>query len=383
MMPSALCDMLFFNAKHNQNLTQTFQMLAIRVSMKYIHGHYTVRHHIVKRPVCEVYRAKTFVVFAHPPLRPRVPSTSAACCIACKSTGATICGVGILWTMTNQSLTGLWATVHRDSHSKPLPSVLANSEQFDEAHQQAFVEFKSAKFGKHFLSFSFASVATVISVLFWVMALYDRPEAFPIAIAVLTFTTLMPSLWLVCWVRQNPQRMSRRAVWWAENSVMVIAVITVALLVLMRQTNGRCTNERFLSSWACTPIDGLAVETVLILLIIPLLCSLTLPSITALTVMLSYAIIMAVITIAAVLSHATVSIAWIIIAHVLVLAVHALTSWTQRTVYFYALQAQNLLLIKSKEAARSSEDMRNLIGKIAHDLRTVSASSVDLRPRLT
>lgn len=244
----------------------------------------------------------------------------------------------------------------------------------DSTIQKEFIYFKSYQFGKRFYTWCVASFITFLFSAYFAIALLDNPSSFLLAIFCFTYLFTIPLLWLLSFVKQRQILLSDHVVCAIENAYMLSTTLSVGLIVIFRALNGPCASIAFLKIWTCAPLmkfKYLAADIPAIVIFIPLLCSITLPSINSLSLLFAYLWAIFVPIFAISYLDAVYAMPWFVVIYIVVVLVHIVISATQIQLFRYFRKIEALQQQRELDAQRQANEMRGLIGKLAHDIRTV------------
>lgn len=266
------------------------------------------------------------------------------------------------------SIIDVWQTINKQRlMGKSINFLL---EFTDPEEQQSFMDFKAAQFGHRFFTFSFCAIVTIIFLLYWVIAMIKYPKFYSIIICAFTFGLAFPLMWTLCIVRQFHLHLSPRMNYWLENLFLMASTLCIGSMVLLRLGEENCfVLHFFYDVWKCAP-----VSVAFVTIFLPVICSKTMAYTSNLFIALSYSWSIIVVTWVTVDSGplAVVAIPWLVISYGIVLLLQSINSWSHLQLYLYFLKIEDMQKQRDEDAARQAEEMRNLIGKIAHDIRTVS-----------
>jgi hypothetical protein len=226
----------------------------------------------------------------------------------------------------------------------------------DPMQQKLFVEFKQSLFGRHFLTYTFAVIITLLFAIYWGTVMYLEPTPFSIFTLLFTFTIPFPLLWGLTVLKQSvssvPPQQYHRSFLIAENGLLLFSSVAMGLTVLARAFSKSCSHLSAFFTWTCTPFYGLP-EFIIILLFLPLLCSVTLPTIKGMTITISYIWSLAIIIYAINQVYGIYVIPWMITALIIAIKLSYITSSFKMQLYKYFLKVKAL-------QGRREEDARQL-----------------------
>ncbi|RYY83640.1 hypothetical protein EON63_10795 [archaeon] len=113
----------------------------------------------------------------------------------------------------------------------------------------------------------------------------------------------------------------------------------------------------------------------LILSVIPYFCLTTLPGISIKAVIACYVVTLGVQAFCLQYIGAVFAVTWIVSLDTIVACLIYIQSYTQIQLFIFFTKIEELRGERSVDSDRQQQEMRNLIGKLAHDLRTVRAKT--------
>lgn len=249
----------------------------------------------------------------------------------------------------------------------------------DPVCQQNFLQFRANQLGKSFFTYSSALLVSMVFILYWFIIFWSKHHKWINVLAsALTFLISMPLLWAIAYVKQSELfhfDVHPRLFFLLENAFLLALSVGEGLAVLSRALAGPCLGEvNFFTFWTCAPLGhchGLAGDTPVFFMYTPLLLSLVLPALSTKLILLVYLWIIVIMALAISLVGAVYSIPFVVTTIGMACLLHYLLLWSQLRIYQYFQEVADLQRKRCAESDRQRYEMRDIIGKIAHDIRTV------------
>eukprot|EP01031_Cornospumella_fuschlensis_P033365 gene33365-40363_t len=244
--------------------------------------------------------------------------------------------------------------------------------------QEAFISFKVEQ-----ILFNFLVTAglTVGLVLYWSVALVSNPDADTAILSAITFVFVILLSWFLAYVKKYHFRSfyvkNRVTFTVLENFFMVIFSLVLDLIVLMRVLSGACKNTTFLRIWHCNlaaPVRGMPIDSSICVIFLPLLCSMTLPLINSKSALLCYVVNNTFLFVLIGVYNATSAISIFAICTAIAVSIHFMYAYSQALMFVYFVKTQTLQQQREDDAIQKAQEMRHVIGKVAHDLKTPLSS---------
>lgn len=245
--------------------------------------------------------------------------------------------------------------------------------------QNDFLEFKAEHDGDIYSSSVVAVFITIGLILFSILATTAFPNALTYFISILFLVSVIVLLWSVVFMKRKgpgPAQMRHKSTFLVvENLFLVAFCLGADFVMVMRVLNGSCSDLNFARIWGCNPFfvaRGLPGDSVLFLTFLPLMCFLTLPFVSKKLIVAMYVLQAGFMIWAFVHEQSTSSLVFYILSLILSLSIFAIYSSTQCELFKYFVRTQALQQQREEILRLKTEEMKNVLGKIAHDLKTVS-----------
>eukprot|EP01039_Chlorochromonas_danica_P008684 gene8684-9567_t len=247
----------------------------------------------------------------------------------------------------------------------------------DPVCQHKFVQFRANQLGRSFFTYASALLVSMVFVLYWFIIFRNNHHWISVFACALTFLFSTPLLWAIAYVKQSGLfhlDVHPRLFFLLENAFLLALSVGEGLTVLSRALSGPCVGEvNFFTVWTCAPLGhchGLAGDTPSIFMYTPLLLSLILPSLSTKLILLVYVWIIVIMALAISFIGAVYSIPFVVTTIGIACLLHYLWLWSQLRIYEYFQEVADLQHKQCAEADRQRDELRDIIGKIAHDIRT-------------
>eukprot|EP01031_Cornospumella_fuschlensis_P026912 gene26912-32521_t len=247
--------------------------------------------------------------------------------------------------------------------------------------QEAFISFKVEHFGQILFNFLVAAGLTVGLVLYWSVALASNPDADTAILSATTFVFVILLSWFLAYVKKYHFRSfyvkKRMTFAILENFFMVAFSLILDLIVLMRVLAGACKNTTFLHIWQCNfaaPVRGMPIDSSICAIFVPLLCSMTLPLINSKAALFCYVVNITFIYVLVGVYDASSAISILAICTTIAVSIHFMYAYSQVLLFVYFFKTQTLQRQREDDAILKAQEMRHVIGKVAHDLKTPLSS---------
>lgn len=254
-------------------------------------------------------------------------------------------------------------------------------EFIDPVQQSAFVDFKCGQFSSSYYSFPLSTIITAVLLTYWAIVLHDEHNALTIIASTFTVLFPIPLLWIIVCAKQRKIKTTKRLQCLLENCFLLSSCIAFGLIIILRTSNPLCDTVSFLEIWSCAPLTNyknISPEAPIALMFLPVLCSITLSAISSLYLFFCYVWIVGIMLFALLYNRSLFAIAWVLTTFCIAVVLHCVTSWTQVQLFVYFTKVEELNRQREEDAARQAIELRELIGKMAHDIRTVSADYAEL-----
>ncbi|RYH22973.1 hypothetical protein EON65_18460 [archaeon] len=248
--------------------------------------------------------------------------------------------------------------------------------------QEALISFRVEQFGGILFTFLVATGLTVGLVLYWVVALVGHTGLDSIILSACTFVFVIALSWFLAYVKKFHFRdayvANRLTFTVLENFFMVTFSLILDFIVLTRVLTGACKSTSFLHIWHCNlaaPVRGMPIDSSICAIFVPLLCTMTLPLISSKVALLCYIVNNSFIYTLIGVYRATSAISILSICTFIALSIHYMYTYSQVLLFVYFVKTQTLQQQREEDAVLKAQEMRHVIGKVAHDLKTVSDNS--------
>ncbi|RYH26314.1 hypothetical protein EON65_14690 [archaeon] len=246
--------------------------------------------------------------------------------------------------------------------------------------QENFLLFRAEQYGKGFITSIVASGITIGLTLNTVLSVHSHPNVLTsvISMSFLSITAFL--VWSIVYIKSRPPSYEgtkqKNALQLLENAFLLAFSIGLDLTLVMRLLNGSCVNSLFINTWACIPSNisrSLPGDTVLCIIFIPLLCCMMLPYINKRLAAAIYVPNISFVIWALVYERATSPVTWIFLACCISLSLLYVYTMTQVQLYKYFARTKKLRQQREDIMRMKSDELKSVLGKIAHDLKTVSS----------
>eukprot|EP00981_Chlorochromonas_danica_P010849 scaffold3475_cov173-Ochromonas_danica.AAC.4 len=210
-------------------------------------------------------------------------------------------------------------------------------------------------YSRAYFTYSIATILTVLFTIYWVIAF------------VAGMSTSSP--------KRYPLAEHARLFYYVENAFLIALSVGIGSTLITRTIHGECRGSTFLELWTCsppTPSKTLTGNLSLIFIFAPLLCTKTLPSISTKALIAVYLWTMAIMAVEIVVVDAIISIPFVFLAFAITILLLVILTQTRLHLFLYFLEIEDLQRKRDEMTTRLNHEIRNLIGKVAHDIRTVS-----------
>lgn len=271
----------------------------------------------------------------------------------------------------------IWKEIDQNNTQKNSINYLL---EFRDPHiQSQFINFKMTHYSRAYFTYPIATSLTVLFTIYWVIAYINGISTSILINSLFTFVVVLPLLWFMTYLKQSPKRYpleeNVRLFYFVENAFLIVISVGIGSTLITRTLHGECRGSTFLELWTCspqTPCKTLTGNLSLIFIFVPLLCTKTLPSISTKVLIAVYLWTLAIMAVEVVVVDAIISIPYVFLAFAITLLLLAILTQTRLHLFLYFLEIEDLQRKRDEMATRLNHEIRNLIGKVAHDIRTVS-----------
>ncbi|RYH22969.1 hypothetical protein EON65_18440 [archaeon] len=250
--------------------------------------------------------------------------------------------------------------------------------------QTAFVEFKVEHFGSLFFTSVVAIGITCGLTLFWILGITTDPNAFTVSTGILFLGSVLPLVWFIVYLKRSmpvEQHIKKYHIFFlAENAFLVAFAVCLDLTLFVRIANGTCSDISFTRIWSCNVYgnrNGMPHDTILCIAFLPLLCSICLPFISAKVTFLVYGVNVVVVVCGISYLGATSAAIWFILAALISTSVCYIHTVTQMQLFKYFVRSRMLQQQREDILKMKAAEIKSVLGKISHDLKTVRTFAVD------
>lgn len=225
-------------------------------------------------------------------------------------------------------------------------------------------------------------------LIYWTLVILANPDPFAYGLISLTVVIAIFPITLVCLLRKkshrhaaerSPKEPVQRRIAWLESCTVLGFVIVFSLIHIMRSYNGPCPTENYAEIWHCLPaLASLSIvsETVLILLMLPLLFSIILPHVHFTIILISMFISIGVAAITSGLLQASGSATWVFFLIIFLLVIQFFYQRQHMELFLYTWRYQQSIQARERDRrmqeTKLATEMRNMVASVSHDLKSVS-----------
>jgi hypothetical protein len=252
----------------------------------------------------------------------------------------------------------------------------------DAGDRPAFYEFSSARISTRTLGLS-TVVCIFINIYYFTFAFVNASPEHIISFipALLTIFLRLPSIMISLYIRGIKERKefvspTLQNIYEICDTINVLGgSSTDALFLFARLYNGECNSLNQLVMWSCNSgfaSRSLPVESVVMLLIQPILNSISFKSLRFEYVLASWVFIMSVLFTAVGVTGATQTLPALLM-YVPLSLIGMFETHRQDLILYFIVKSQRKLLAENKQMSEErTTEMRHMIANVAHDLKTVS-----------
>eukprot|EP01039_Chlorochromonas_danica_P005182 gene5182-5704_t len=232
------------------------------------------------------------------------------------------------------------------------------------------------QFGRAFYSYPLTIILTILFTAFWTIVLSQHNTPLATLTCVITFLFTTPILWALTFLkcsRNVPLRDNFNLFFYLENGFLISITANLGLILLMQVLNSPCKAFTFIRVISCSPFakcDGLAESVPLLLFLSPLFCAMTLPTVSSKILIPANLWAHSVILTAMNIIEGYLSLPFVIMATFIFASLQLIHSFTQLKLYINFVSIRESEERRYQETLQKADDIRQLIGKIAHDIRT-------------